>query len=413
MPLSRRQFNLVVLLVILGLIVGFYVFNLFFNRGTLQVSGQVPFTFRIDNGDTVTCATSPCEMTLMKGRYALTGMKDGYKDEEVRFVIDRAQNTQIGFNFEFIPEIRLKGNRVKIRVNDADYSLKDTPLTLEDTFTIRPLPDRFSDFKLSKNLGYAFFHAQDTEEEQNYFLDLSARSLKRLNLGDVEVYTYAENTLYFLKREEKGDKETQVLSKFTPGSITPLANFVKPLKESRVFVSQDENFVLVYDEFEGELFLVNTLEESREKLFEMRMVKDVKFSPLNSKMLVGTEMPGEQELLIYSMYDMHTKELKKDLSIVAQASTLRFRDESNIIYGVHKEYSPFGDALNNLLEGKTNTGLQVSLGRESMLVNYNLGFDKYTRIYEPESVINRVDIVDANTVLLGDAENVWEVKFAE
>ncbi|MBT6068796.1 hypothetical protein HOG48_03500 [Candidatus Peregrinibacteria bacterium] len=418
MDLSRRQTNLIILIGVIALIGIFWVIYLFFNRGTLQVTGQTPYTIDIGKGEVTECQLDPCEFTLLKGRYTLKAEKEGYKAEEMNFMIDRGRMTEIKLNFEFIPMISVKGDRAKIQINGdetaADIDLRKTPLSLAEDRALRPLPDRFSDFKLSPNLKYAFFYGLDTEGETNYLLDVEKKSLKKINLGEVETYAYApkSDTLYFMRSE---DGDLQSLNKFVPGSITPVANFTKPISSPKIFISNDENFIIVYDKEEGEIFLVNTVENSREKILTIQGVKDVKFSPLNQSLLIGSVFPGEENMSVYSIFDLQTKKLASNLSIISSDAAIVWRDENNITYAVNKEYAPFGDALNNILQET----LEVSLSRESVLVNYNIQFDKYTKIYGLESLINRVEIaiedgeMNKNMVLFGNSEKVWEVKFGE
>ena len=421
MPLSRRKFNLFVFLGAVMLIVVFYVVFLFFNRGDLVVFGNVPFTFEI-KGERVECTKSPCEMVLTKGRYSFLGEKLGYENEERSVVIGRGQATEVHLNFEYIPIISVIGDRMKLMIAGADYDLRNTPLVvdgmaLKEEVELRPLPDSFDDFAVSSGLKYVYFDARNTDEGTDYLLDLVTKRLRRLNLGEVEAYRYApqSDVLYFVRVE--GDASYHSLNMFEPGSITPLANFTKSLKKPQIFISPDENFVAIYDSGEGELFLVNTLESSREKILTMRGVRDVKFSPQNGKLLVGNVIPGNSGLLVYSVLDIASapskEALKNDLSIVAQPSTIAWRDESHLVYAVPEEHAPFGDSLNNLLEVNDLDTLEISIGKKSVLVSYDVAIDAYKEVYKPDALINRVDVVSSDMVLIADGSRVWEIEFEQ
>ena len=228
----------------------------------------------------------------------------------------------------------------------------------------------------------------------------------------MQAYTYApQNDVLYFVRSESGEVQIAAsVNSFTPGSITPIANFTKGFEDPSIFVSQDESLITIYDAEEGELFLVNTLENSREKILTLKGVRDVKFSPRGEKMLIGVKLPNEPEVLSYSMFDLNTKTLEDGLLIVAENSALAWRDDNNITYAVMQEYSPFQGTLDRL---RGDDSLQIVTSKDSLIVNYNLGFDKYTRVFEPETFINRLDFMSDGTVLFGDLDKVWELRFAE
>lgn len=425
MQMSPRKFNIIVFVAILILIVLYFVFNLFLNNGTLSITGQTPFEFTV-KGNAHICTVSPCEVKLIQGPYTLNAKKEGYRDEEIDFLIKRKAITPIGLNFEFVPMVRKLENRVHITLNDASFDVRSTPLNLSEGFSLSPLPKSFSKITLSPSLKYAFFYGLDTDAGANFLLDITSKSLRKLNIGNVQAYQYApkNDVLYFIKNEtgknsapaNSSDLVTtsniaQSLNAFTPGDVKLISNFVKPLKSPKVFVSEDENFVAVYDADTGEVFLVNLLEDSKSKILTLMGVQDIKFSPTSSSILIGSTLPGAATLLAYNIFDLKGIEQKENLSIVSEPDSIVWRDENNIFYAVEQEYSPKSGGLINKI---TNSdGLKIITNRNSFMINYNLGFDKYSNLYEPKTFINRVDLQENGAVLFGDTDSVWEIKFQE
>lgn len=223
----------------------------------------------------------------------------------------------------------------------------------------------------------------------------------------------AEQT-YFMVNVDSTNSESQIAQSLQTrknGKIEVVSNFMKPLSDPKLFVSDDENFVSVYDIESGEMFLINLLQEKREKILTLRGVQDVKFSPKSEKMLVGAGLPGSATLLAYRLYNLQGESIAKDSKIVAEPSAIVFRDDNNILYAVEQEYSPFQTGVIGALE-KTG-GLKIVTSRNSFLVNYNLGFNKYSNLYEPGIFVKNVMVDGNGTVFFGDDENVWEIRFKE
>lgn len=367
MQISPRKFNIIIFVSILVLIVAYFIFNFVFNKGYVNAIGQTPFEFTI-NGKLTVCQVSPCEVRLMQGSYTLEAKKEGYGEEKTDFLVRRGDTTEVTVNFEFIPMIR------KLDAVSADI-----------------FPEK----------------------------EMSPPS--RLGAIQVQSYRYMQKsqTFYILAEEyvQNESKIAQSLLKISPAlddevrDLGVLANFMKPITDPKLFVSDDENFIAVYDASSGEMFLVNLLQGKREKILTLLGVEDVKFSPKNEKMLVGTVLPGSETLLAYELYNLQGGSVMKDSKIVAEPSSIVFRDDNNILYAVEQEYSPFRTGVVGALE-KTG-GLKIVTNRNSFLVNYNIGFDKYSNLYEPGIFVKNVTVDENGTVFFGDDENVWEIRFKE
>lgn len=242
--------------------------------------------------------------------------------------------------------------------------------------------------------------------------------VRKLDVASAEIFRntvrITKQAKFFMVDVTKNDSESQVVQSLQTrknGKIEVVSNFVKPMAEPKIFSSEDENFVIVYDAESGEMFLVNLLQEKREKILTLLDVEDVKFSPKNEKMLVGTVLPGSETLLAYELYNLQGGSVMKDSKIVAEPSSIVFRDDNNILYAVEQEYSPFRTGVVGVLE-KTG-GLKIVTNRNSFLVNYNIGFDKYSNLYEPGIFVKNVTVDENGTVFFADSENVWEIRFKE
>ena len=108
---------------------------------------------------------------------------------------------------------------------------------------------------------------------------------------------------------------------------------------------------------------------------------------------------------------MQGSELRSGLLIVAEPGSIVWRDGNNILYAVEREYSPRSSGLAEILE--KGGGLKVVTDRNSFMVNYNFGFDRYSNLYEPKTFVRKVKIDENSTVTFGDGDNVWEIKFSE
>lgn len=242
--------------------------------------------------------------------------------------------------------------------------------------------------------------------------------VRKLDVAGAEIFKntvrITERAKFFMVDVTENDSESQIAQSLQTrknGKIEVVSNFVKPLSDPKLFVSDDENFVIVYDIESGEMFLVNLLQEKRNKILTLRNIADVKFSQKNEKMLVGTVLPGSETLLAYELYNLQGESVAKDLKIVAEPSAIVFLDENNVLYAVEQEYSPFQTGVIGALE-KTG-GLKIVTNRNSFLVNYNIGFDKYSNLYEPGIFVKNVTVDENGTVFFGDSENVWEIRFKE
>lgn len=367
MPISPRKFNIIIFVSILVLIAAYFVFNFIFNKGYVSVGGQTPFEFTI-NGKLTVCQVSPCEVRLMQGSYTLEAKKEGYVEEKADFLVQRKNTTKVTVNFEFVPMVR------KLSAVSADIFPKKEPALLS-------------------------------------------------GLGRIQVQSYRymqkSQTFYLLAKEyvQNESKIAQSLLKISPAldddvkELHVLANFMKPLANPKLFVSDDENFIAVYDASSGEMFLINLLQEKREKILTLRGVQDVKFGPKSEKILVGVELPGGVALLAYGLYNLQGESIAKDLKIVAEPSAIVFRDGGNVLYAVEQEYSPFRTGVIGVLE--KSGGLKIVTNRNSFLINYNIGFDKYSNLYEPGIFVKNVTVDENGTVFFADSENVWEIRFKE
>lgn len=242
--------------------------------------------------------------------------------------------------------------------------------------------------------------------------------VRKLDAADGEIFKntarMAKPTEFFMVNVAPSDSESQVVQSLQTrknGKIEVVSNFVKPVADPKIFSSEDGNFVIVYDTESGEMFLVNLLQEKRDKILTLRGAKDVKFGPKSEKILVGVELPGSATLLAYGLYNLQGESIMKDSKILAEPSSIVFRDDNNILYAVEQEYSPFRPGIAGALE-KTG-GLKIVTNRNSFLVNYNIGFDKYSNLYEPGIFVKNVTVDENGTVFFADSENVWEIRFKE
>ena len=85
------------------------------NKGTLSISGDVPFSVSAQGPalkipEEITCGETPCPFMLPQGEYKLTFSKQNYFEETLSATVKRGDTTSLSVDFQFIPTVESIGD---------------------------------------------------------------------------------------------------------------------------------------------------------------------------------------------------------------------------------------------------------------------------------------------------------------
>lgn len=122
--------------------IGYFFWGTVFNKGTLNIIADTPFTVEKLGGELLECNTLPCEMKLKSGANELIFRKEGFKSFAEEIDVKLWRTTDFNVAFEIIPLITLaekfpqpekeykyelgydkKYNKYKLTEEDQDVSL--------------------------------------------------------------------------------------------------------------------------------------------------------------------------------------------------------------------------------------------------------------------------------------------------
>jgi len=174
------------LIVILIFSIGYFIWNLIFNYGTLEIKGITPFSVSTEKKD-ILCEEIPCTIKLNPGSYILNLKKEGFLDEKLSVSIKRWQTESEIIHFSEIPKISFSQSypvkNIKSYILEIDSSSgKQILIDSADKFK-RPL--FFFDDKIESPLILSgknhVLLIEQAKQKRAYFLDLNEKSRTKID----------------------------------------------------------------------------------------------------------------------------------------------------------------------------------------------------------------------------------------
>lgn len=348
----------------------FVLWAIFFNRGTLTVTGKAPFIINIPGIKTESCTQSPCSTVLAPGDYTISFQKIGYRTISASVTIPIGGEHQEAANFQFIPVISKRGLESDLQLFAEPTieipELEDTPLFFEE--------------------GFVTYLAPDTETKRQ--------------------------TLYFQKIDDE-----------TVGEKRIATSFIRTIKEHTIIPNIAERNVIALIDYSAEeqatLYLIELTEKTRNNTLSFPVLRGMKWIKGTNDFLFEAGEKGEISTSIYH-YKSETQESTK-LNLKTSIQNVDILASDQLIAATSQAFT--GISAPNQLSGQLITLQEFAASPkttgstpQTSFVEYDLTKNQ-ARLLALETSLPPVDRIRLETdgksfLFLGNGE-VYELKFGE
>lgn len=391
--MENKKRNILIMIAVGVLCVLLFGITRFFNKGEIEVFGQAPYTVAV-NGKEVLCAEEKCVFSVVAGKYDLVAKKDGYKDIELGISLRGRSKEVVNLDFSFIPIVELVGDRASYLI-DAE-AVNNGSILSGESVKIRPVPGDYDFVEISDGGEFAFFKSIGTV---NYWLEMKAGSLKKLNLGEVLSAKFDGATLFYIKKMQKTEDSNAVMGVFgfTPKNIKEYAFFTEEIESPELFVASGAIAGLVYSKGTGEMIYLDFVELKRKSIGNFQNVNEVVFSPNGEKLAVGI---GAFEGLRFEILNQDGLQLIKDSKIVALKNAFEWINDSEVVYATGS----------NVESAFLPSSVDLKSGVYDTLMKYNLDNNTYTELYKFDESVDSIQKESDGSFLVGTRSKVYRVK---
>ncbi len=146
----------------------------FFNRGTLRVTSEPPFTIQIPEIENTYCEQSACDLPIAVGSYQVAILKPGFETYSIEAVIERGKVTEVIPKFKYVPEVSVEANRWNFELS-RDMPQQFQGLSLFDDLPVMEtmselIGDFDNDFYLWSQTNGRFYFVDKDDETLNHAL---------------------------------------------------------------------------------------------------------------------------------------------------------------------------------------------------------------------------------------------------
>lgn len=317
----KIRLAIVVVVLLAGL--AFLTFAVFFNRGTLEISSEAPFSVNIVGLRSVNCEKSPCELALAPGQYTVEISKAEYVTADDQIQVSLGQKTSKSYQLQLKPRLLPQGpwNPDQLFSDDLPFQEKLMALSLATTATDWTVLAN----KISAALPLQFLEVNGewlVLENQSGAKAINLKNEQSINLFAGVNYSFApqSSVIYFLTDHPK----THLPALFKKDlnstlSAESLINFVRTLKNPRLIINQEQTRLALIEQPDRQtsnLYLIDLQAKTRQIIDQAGLIKDVLWMPVSADQsqnfilekinaetfesnlyLVNTQKPEEQILL--------------------------------------------------------------------------------------------------------------------
>ena len=223
-------------------LVGFIIAWVFvINKGTLSVSGEVPFTISVGS-EKVPCAASPCSVVLKPGSYTVTLQKSGYFDDAETAQVRLGGTATLAATFRFIPVVEEVKDTTNVVPGNASINILLQPGTADKLPNFPKNSSRYAVSPSGKNILAVI-------GKDLYVYSVADKSATKLPLSDERYPSWlGDNDLVYLTAPTAA-KPGQTLTIFNIASkkSSSLVVFERPLSQTAVDTTPNGNTIIVYD----------------------------------------------------------------------------------------------------------------------------------------------------------------------
>ena len=112
--MNSPKLRIIISIIILLAGLAFLIFVFFFNRATLSVSAEAPFSINLIGITSRNCDKSPCTIAAAPGHYQLKLRKDQFFDITEEIDLPLGQTTEKKYTFKPLPSLKLTGANFSI-----------------------------------------------------------------------------------------------------------------------------------------------------------------------------------------------------------------------------------------------------------------------------------------------------------
>ncbi|MBI2463532.1 hypothetical protein HYV57_01090 [Candidatus Peregrinibacteria bacterium] len=250
---SQKQKNLLFLGLLCTGIAAITLWMFVLNKGTIEVQAEPPYRVILAKGPEILCEIDPCVIKIFPHDYTLTFEKSGYYRETKQLSISRWQKTFLKITPTFIPMLK-KRSAAEITSENGDtwMTRKGEPRLPENSAAAQGK---------AKNI---FFYLEQKKSD-------AAQSLIKM------------------------DREKKI--------VETLAIFPNTISSAKLFLSNDENVVVVVDATEEirKMYVVDIEKKTRKRILDQKGVDSVKISPSSRFIIFMAEMEGKYAVYIFDM----------------------------------------------------------------------------------------------------------------
>ncbi|HMR01032.1 MAG TPA: PEGA domain-containing protein [Candidatus Gracilibacteria bacterium] len=353
---------------VIGLL--FVLWAIFLNRGTLTIQGDAPFSVNVQALQNENCLESPCSIELAPGDYNISIQKPGFRTIErtVQVPINGEHIEEV--SFEFIPVIQKVG---------VEADVKAFP----EVSVVVP------------------------------------------ELGDTPLF-YEENYITYLAYDDATKRQTLYLRGITEDSLTEpqvTTSFIRTIDEYTIIPNIEQaNSIALIDQSgdEDAVYVVNMTEKSRNNIFSMAFIKDLKW--INAqKVLIEAQAEGDTGTSIY-WYNLESGESKK-LNLKTSLNNIAVLDQTTVIAATNQDVtgvaavSGTNGALITLGEAPATPNIAIAgltEGPQLSFIRYDLALNE-ARLITIDSNFSYADKIklgrDQKSVMFLVNGEVYELKF--
>lgn len=283
---SQKQKNLIFLGLLCAGIATISLWMFVINKGTLEVQGPSPFRIKLSKGPEFFCEISPCAIKLFPHDYDLFFEKEGFYREMKRLNVSRWKKTTLKLEPTFIPILK------KISTNEKTAQTSQNALNQDSEKEPRQS------------------NQQTTQENANDSL-MSRKGEPRLPENIAAIQGKSKNIFFYLEQKKSNSAQLLIKMDREKDSAETLAVFPNTIISAKLFLSHDENVVVVVDMEEdiGKMYVVDIQQKTRKRLLDRKGIDSVRVSPSKRFIVFVAGIEGDTSVYLFDVKNENEEKL--------------------------------------------------------------------------------------------------------
>lgn len=284
----KIKIALIVLILLAGC--GFIAFAVFFNRATLEVSAEAPFSIMAVNQRSQDCSASPCSMVLAPGHYDLQITKTGFQSVTDQVDLKIGQTTSKTYQLAATPKVLPVGpwNPENLFSNSQIWQSKLLQLSLSTSSTAWTLiSNQLAKINnlifLEINSDASWIIAETSNAASAIPTNLDKHKPLSLTAGTNYFFAPNSDVIYYIaanpdsslpslyRRNLDGDEQPELL-----------INFLRTINNPQLIISQDQFHVALIDrpsDISSSLYLIDLQAKTRRAVNQDELISNFAWLP--------------------------------------------------------------------------------------------------------------------------------------